>query len=90
MELSTVKEVLGGGDRKSVKDPALNTVLTRLEEHGEVFIELQSGETIAVHLGDKGRLDGDSMTIMFGNGEVHTFFASQIVEVWTHRAAYEG
>lgn len=90
MELKPLKQLLGDGqNRKGVTNPSFITLLSRLEEHGEVFVVLQSGKTLAIHLGDLGFVLGDAFTVRFGNGEIHTFFPDQIVEVWSHSAGYE-
>lgn len=82
---TTLKKAM---EQSSLAPPASDFAYM-LREHGEVQVRLGSGKTYSVHLGDRGDISDDALTVVLFNGETVRICWEAVETMWTHLASEE-
>lgn len=60
-----------------------------IRAHGEVQIDMASGKTYSVHMGDRGYLDEDTLCFRANTGTVYCLSWCQVEGFWAHLGSLE-
>ena len=70
-------------------NPKTTRFISLLHKHGEVLVKMASGETWALHLGDKLQINDDFIEFEDNQRNVQVLFFDQVEKIYTHVAHLE-